>query len=167
VGIVATSNHGPNQNNSDFYITLSAENTQPLNMKHTIFGQVQEGLDVLVRMNEIHVDEQFRPLLNIRIRHTTILDDPFEDPPQLKPVSRSPSPKTFKGFGRLEYEEKEELIDKMDLKNEHELIELAQEHKAKSRAVVLEMLEDIPDADIKPYPTSPNVAPITSSTSAD
>lgn len=39
----------------------------------------------------------------------------------------------------------------MDLKDEYELIELAKEHKAKSRAIALEMLEDIPDADIKPY----------------
>jgi len=41
----------------------------------------------------------------------------------------------------------------MNAKNEAELIDLAHEHKAKSRAVVLEMLEDLPDADIKPYYT--------------
>lgn len=123
---------------------------------------------MLNKINDLHVDELFRPLLNVRIKHVTILDDPFEDPIELKFPSRSPSPKTFKGFGRLEYEEKEELIDKMDAKNELELIELAQEHKAKSRAVVLEMLEDLPDADIKPYnPLSIiHTAQITSSTCA-
>lgn len=122
---MATSNLGPNLNNSNFYITLSSENLQALNMKHSIFGLIHEGLDVLQKMNDLHVDEHFRPLLNIRIKHTTILDDPFEDPPNFKLPSRSPSPKTFKGLGRLEFEEKEELIDKMDLKNENELIELA------------------------------------------
>lgn len=31
-------------------------------------------------MNELHVDENHRPLLNVRIKHTVILEDPFEEP---------------------------------------------------------------------------------------
>ena len=49
-------------------------------MRHSIFGQVQEGLQVLTRINELHVDENHRPLLNVRIKHTIVLDDPFDDP---------------------------------------------------------------------------------------
>lgn len=45
--------------------------------------QVSEGFDVLDRINEVFVDEEGRPLQNIRIRHTIILDDPFDDPPQV------------------------------------------------------------------------------------
>ena len=83
-----------------------------------------EGFEVLERMNNIHVDDNYRPLLNIRIKHTVILDDPFEELPEynninniiiisVKIPSRSPSP-NYKGFGRLEYEEKEDFIDKMN-----------------------------------------------------
>ena len=38
MGVVSTSNIGPNLNNSDFFISLSKENLVNLNMKHTIFG---------------------------------------------------------------------------------------------------------------------------------
>lgn len=41
-----------------------------------------EGFEVLERMNNIHVDDNYRPLLNIRIKHTVILDDPFEELPE-------------------------------------------------------------------------------------
>lgn len=34
-------------------------------------------------INDAFVDQQFRPIQNVRIRHTVILDDPFPDPPQL------------------------------------------------------------------------------------
>jgi peptidyl-prolyl cis-trans isomerase-like 4 len=79
MGMVSTANKGPNLNNSDFFITLSKENLVNLNTKHTIFGKVQEGLDILEKMNDIHVDDHYRPLINIRIKHTVVLDDPFED----------------------------------------------------------------------------------------
>jgi hypothetical protein len=36
----------------------------------------------------------------------------------MKFPSRSPSPKTYKGFGRLEFEEKEDFIDKMNNRTE-------------------------------------------------
>jgi peptidyl-prolyl cis-trans isomerase-like 4 len=68
-------------------------------------------------MNEIHVDDNNRPLLNIRIKHTIILDDPFNDADDFKIVSRSPSP-IYKGHGRLEFEEKEDFIDRMNHKTE-------------------------------------------------
>lgn len=45
--------------------------------------QVSEGTDVLAAINDAIVDAAHRPLQNIRIRHTIILDDPFPDPPQL------------------------------------------------------------------------------------
>ena len=45
--------------------------------------QVTEGLDVLTAINEAFVDAEGRPLQNVRIRHTIILDDPFPDPAQL------------------------------------------------------------------------------------
>lgn len=46
-------------------------------------AQVSEGLEVLDAINEAICDANGRPLQNIRIRHTILLDDPFPDPPQL------------------------------------------------------------------------------------
>ena len=84
IGLVGTSNSGPNLNNSEFFITLTKSHLSSLNGKHTVFGKVEEGLEVLKKVNETYVDEKNRPQMNIRIMHTFILDDPFEDPPNLK-----------------------------------------------------------------------------------
>ena len=54
--------------------------------------QVTEGWDVLQAINEAFVDASFRPLQNIRLRHTVILDDPFPDPPQLADHEPEDSP---------------------------------------------------------------------------
>jgi hypothetical protein len=48
-----------------FYITLGAD-LSSLDEKHTLFGQVSEGLDVLEAMSEVPVDGGGRPLQNIR-----------------------------------------------------------------------------------------------------
>lgn len=48
-----------------FYITLGSD-LSSLDEKHTLFGQVSEGLEVLESMNEVPVDTQGRPMQNIR-----------------------------------------------------------------------------------------------------
>ena len=45
--------------------------------------QVTEGLEALEAVNEAICDDSGRPLQNIRIRHTIILDDPYPDPAPL------------------------------------------------------------------------------------
>ena len=49
-------------------------------LQHTIFGEVAEGMEVLDALNDAPTDEAGRPLQNIRIRHTLVLDDPTPDP---------------------------------------------------------------------------------------
>lgn len=39
---------------------------------------------MLAALSEAICDDKGRPLQNIRIRHTIILDDPYPDPPQLE-----------------------------------------------------------------------------------
>jgi peptidyl-prolyl cis-trans isomerase-like 4 len=57
---------------------------------HTIFGEVAEGFEVLEKINEALCDEQHRPYKDIRITHTVVLEDPFDDPPGLRAPDGSP-----------------------------------------------------------------------------
>ena len=57
-----------------------------------MFGEVSEGMDVLMNINEAYCDEEHRPYKDIRIYHTIVLDDPYEDPEGLEVPDRSPEP---------------------------------------------------------------------------
>ncbi len=78
-GVVSTSNTRHNQNTGDFFIQLAEEPLQHLNNKHTVFGQVVEGFEVLDKLNDQYLDDRNRPYYNIRILHTLVIDDPFDD----------------------------------------------------------------------------------------
>lgn len=55
---------------------------------------------MLKKINDTYVDSKNRPQMNIRILHTYVLDDPYEDWKSIKFPSRSPSP--VKESDRLE-----------------------------------------------------------------
>jgi len=56
-GLVATANQGPDQNCSTFFLTLGDEEIKSFLKKHTIFGEVVEGLDVVDKFNSVYVDQ--------------------------------------------------------------------------------------------------------------
>ena len=150
IGIVATANPGPNMNTSSFYIQLTNKHLLSLNNKHTIFGKVEEGLDVLTKINNAYCDNDNRPYQNIRIRHTVILDDPFDDVDGMIIPAKSPDPY----YDNSEYNRLEDDFDinefYKDKQTEEKLKEKLQEQEAKNKAIILELLEDIPDSEIKP-----------------
>jgi len=78
-GTLSMVNDGNGRHGSQFFLTLS-ENLDNLNGTHTVFGEVAEGVDVLVKMNEAYCDKEGRPFQDIRIYHTVLLEDPFDDP---------------------------------------------------------------------------------------
>ncbi|XP_062857170.1 peptidyl-prolyl cis-trans isomerase-like 4 [Trichomycterus rosablanca] len=146
-GTVSMVNNGNEQHGSQFLIT-TGENVDYLNGVHTVFGEVSEGMDVLAKINEAFVDKDFIPYQDIRINHTVILDDPFDDPPDLPVPDRSPEPtKEQLDSGRIGADE---VINNTEGKDTEELDELIKEKEAKTQAILLEMVGDLPDAEVKP-----------------
>lgn len=147
-GMVAMASPGENQNASQFYIT-TAENLTSLDEKHTIFGQVAEGWDVLEAINDMPCDRDGRPLQNIRIRHTLVLDDPTPPLQGLDDLIPEQSPELeYSQDGRLEddWNPDDARVDSKDRIEKHE------EQEAKNRAALLEMIGDLPEADAAPPP---------------
>lgn len=112
---------------------------------------------MLDKINKAYCDPKGRPYQNIRIKHTLIIDDPFEDPKGLREPSRSPSPIVIKrDLNTKDDDDQVYLDDDVDVnqlmkgKTEQQILEEAKEHDTKTRAAVLEILEDLPDADIEP-----------------
>uniref|UniRef100_A0A3B3Q5R0 Peptidyl-prolyl cis-trans isomerase n=1 Tax=Paramormyrops kingsleyae TaxID=1676925 RepID=A0A3B3Q5R0_9TELE len=146
-GTVSMVNNGNDQHGSQFLITMG-ENLDYLDGVHTIFGEVTEGMDILNKINEAFVDQNFIPFQDIRINHTVILDDPFDDPTNLEIPDRSPEPtKEQLDSGRIGADED---IDDTEGRTVEEQDELLKEKEAKTQAVLLEMVGDLPDADVKP-----------------
>lgn len=139
---------GSKSHGSQFFITLADDLTY-LDEAHTIFGHVQEGIDVLDKLAETEVNDNFRPYRVIRIRHTIILHDLFKDPPGLPQDCPSPEPIQTVPDDRLGSDEEIDE-DVNDEERARRLSEMQAEREARSRAEVLEMIGDIGDADMKP-----------------
>jgi peptidyl-prolyl cis-trans isomerase-like 4 len=137
---------------------------------------VEDDNDVLGKINEAYCDRDGRPYADIRIVRMFILDDPFEDPDGLDQLMISYGVKLMKEddleesdrvcarwlssqsptFDRPPGERIEARIraDEIDLNDEGgtagDRVNRIREKEARSQAVILEMVGDLPSADIKP-----------------
>lgn len=173
---VATCLSVPDTIGSQFLITTASGPNKALDgfiqdeSLFVVLGRVvEDDNDVLDKINAAFCDNKGRPYADIRLERALSVYDPYEDPPGLAQyikangihldddgkAIRSPSPErpneevVSKRISAAD-------VDAEDLENEEALqLRLQQEQEEtekrhdKSRAVVLEMLGDLPDADIR------------------
>ncbi|KAI9877449.1 MAG: hypothetical protein M1830_003871 [Pleopsidium flavum] len=81
-GLVCMVNRGKGTNSSQFFITLAS--CEHLNAKHTVFGHVVQGQQVLQRLAKVRVDKNDRPLEDVLISHCGELERRKKPPSNLE-----------------------------------------------------------------------------------
>ena len=163
-GTLSMAAAGKDKNASQFFITL-ADNLDFLDGTCTIFGQLtsfKSGNDSLLNSsadtegffdyfnNELFCDEGNRPFQDVFILNTVVLSDPFPDPAGLEKLQIKPATDPTESFLKYKRIGAHESLDDAKGKTEEEIESDLRDRAAKSNALVLEIIGDLPSADVKP-----------------
>lgn len=129
-GILSMANSGPATNGSQFFITL--KDTPWLNNRHTVFGKVVEGQEVVDEIGLVETGERDKPLADVVINKVTILRkgrvklNSFEN--QLKEID-------------LKKEKELALLAKINEKNEKNFVEIFENAKLSESGIKIAYIE--------------------------
>jgi peptidyl-prolyl cis-trans isomerase A (cyclophilin A) len=88
-GVLAMANSGPNTNGSQFFVTVAP--TTHLNGRHTIFGEVVSGQDVVDKISVAPRDSSDKPTTPVKLIRVAIKKVPAPGAAAVKPTTK-PAP---------------------------------------------------------------------------